>query len=288
MGGTALCLAGGGSRGIFQASSLKAVSDFGIIPDYLFTSSAGTLNGLLYASNKDYIDAWMTIRNRNVYSKNLLSMLNVFTEKGSIYDSSPLLETIKKYIDIKEIRNFPAEFIINTTDLVNSRTFSLNIKELSDEELPIFAYASASPPIFFPPVKFRGLTLADSGISNNFSLVSAIRAGCDTIIMISPTIIDVKKLRSIIDVIKATLAIATRTYLEREAGAIFKINDIIDVINIQLEPDYKKIKLVIITPEKSLNFDLLDFSYKNVDRAEVIKYGYNLTMEKLKRELLCL
>ena len=45
---TAILAAGGGSRGIIQAGYFLAIKDLGIDYDMIFSSSAGTLNSLMF------------------------------------------------------------------------------------------------------------------------------------------------------------------------------------------------------------------------------------------------
>ena len=148
-----------------------------------------------------------------------------------------------------------------------------------------FIKASASPPIYFELVKLWGNEYADAGIINNYAITQAIQAGCDFIFMLTPTKVTPKKIESLLDVINTTIEIATQGYKQREIGCVERINDIISIININLEPDYKNIPLVIIEPDKPVNIDLLNFDYKNFDRRELLKYGYSLAKRAL--ELVC-
>ena len=285
LGTVGLCLAGSGSRGIVGLGALKAIEDMGIKCNKVFTSSSGTLNGLLYASGDLNLleHIWTTIKTSDVYHKNPCSYLKAFGSSSSIYNSKPLLKTLEKYCSIPKLRQFDGKLFINATELISFKPLTFELGELKDEEILPFAFASASPPVFFPPIKFRDYLLSDSGVSNNYSLVSAISENCDTLIIVAPSIMEPRKVNNLIDMVKCIMSISMQTYLSRELRAIEKINDIIDSANIILpdEQDLRKINIIYIAPEVNLDIDFLDFDFKGYDRKDLINYGYDLAMEKL-------
>jgi hypothetical protein len=135
--------------------------------------------------------------------------------------------------------------------------------------------------MFFEPVPYKGTTIVDSGITNNYMIVDALKQNCETIVIMSPTKPNPKQVKNIIDMFQSTLNSACYNYLEREIRSVNKINDLLDIINENLEPDYKKIKLVPIIAETSFDMDLVDFSYKKYNREYLWQYGYNLATEVL-------
>lgn len=289
LGKVGVALAGCGALGILQSSAIKAIRDLGIEPDCIFSSSAGTLNGLLYASGEvDRLqEIWMNIRTKDVYKKTALSSLELLSEKGSLYDSNPLLKTLKKLVNLKKLREFKGKFFINATSLTTFKPITLEARELTDEEILVYSFASASPPIFFPPVPFRGQSLTDSGISNNYALINAINEGCDTIIVLAPGMADPRKIHNAVDMLKSIITISMQTDLERESKAIFRINDIISKANdcFPADKDLKHVTLIKVTPDKALGMDFLDFDYEGKDRKEIMRYGYNLAMSKIEEAL---
>lgn len=289
LGKVGVCLAGSGSRGIWQFGAIKALRDLGIQADSVFTSSSGTLNSLLYVAGEiDQLEqVWLNIRTKDIYNKNMWSFAQALTSKAAIYDSKPLFNTIKKCVHIDKLRNSKSKLFINATNLSDFSIMTLSIDEMTDEEVPMFAYASASPPIFFPTVNFRGQELTDSGVTNNYGIINALKDGCDTIIAICPSIIEPHKSNNLVDMIKNVMSLSMQIDLPKEVKSIEKINDIIDKVNETLPNnlDLKKVNLIMITPDKPLHIDFLNFEYPGYNRKDIIEYGYNLAMERLKAGL---
>lgn len=287
LGKVGFCLAGAGSRGIWQAGALKALEEKGIKPDCVFGSSSGTLNSLIYSMGdmKKLEDMWMNIRTDKVYKKSLCTKLDALTSKACLYDSSPLLQLIKDSIDVNVLRKISHKLFIGTTDLTNFTSLTFEISELEDDEIPIYAFASASPPVFFPPVKFRNLNLTDSGVAQNYHLLNAIQQNCDTVILISPSIIEPRPINNLADMVKSTMAISMQTYLSREIRAIQKVNAVIDAANEYLpdEHDFKKINLIDIISEHPIDVDFLDFEYKGHKREDLMMLGYVTAKKKLEQ-----
>lgn len=282
----ALLLAGGGSRGLLQAGFLLAFKDLNLSYDTLYGSSAGTLNGLLVHQD-DYdklYHLWMTIRTRDIYKKNDLFIPYFIKFKNCLYDSSPLYKLISNNLNYEKLLENPKSFYINATDYTNKGAYRQEVKNLSKEEVITLAKASANPPIYFELVKFRNLLLADAGVNNNYSITQAIQDGHDTLILMTPTKVKKKDIRNILDILNLTLEISMTTYFLREKECTESINEIIDEINISLEPDYKKIRIILIAPDKEFDLELLDFEYKNYDRKELIMYGYNIARSILEKE----
>lgn len=279
----ALSLAGGGARGIISVGYLKAYHDLGLDYDTLYTSSVGTLNGLLYHQGElDKLeDLWLNIKTEDVYTFNFFTALNIFSPKACLFDSTPLFKLIKKYIDYDKLISNPRKLIINTSDFTNWGPYSKEIRDLNRNNYYDFIRASASPPIAFEPIMFEGRILVDSGMLNNYAITQAIQDGHDNIVMLSPTVREeTPKISNIVDMLNLVTSIPPYGYLDREVKSVISINNIIDKINISLEPDYIKIDLKVVKPDKPTGIELLNFNYKQ-DRKDLIQYGYDLAKDIL-------
>ena len=270
---------GGGSKGAWQAGALCAWKDHGINYDSIYGASVGSLNGLLVHQG-DYdkmLNLWMSIKNSDVYNWNPLRLLN------SLYDSKPLLNLIKSVVDIPKLRANPNKFHISSTNFSTWDPYLAEISDLKDDEIPQMLWASASPPIYFPPVTFRGQTLVDAGVLNNYCISEAINNDMDTLVVLSFANSSPRVPNNIFDCLAETLSVATYGYFKREIESVTKINQVIKECScINKE---KSIKLVIIKPDKALDIPLLDFSYKNIDRKALFESGYNLARKVLQDEL---
>lgn len=287
---TALMLAGGGARGILQVGYLKAWLELGLQYETLYCSSVGALNGLLLHQGEfDKLeDLWLNIKTDDVYLFNAFTLWNMFTPKACVFDSSPLYKLIKKYVNYDKLAANKTKMVINTTDFTNWKPYSLDIHSLNKDNIADFLRASSSPPLAFEPVHFENKILVDAGIINNYSINSAAKDGHDTMVVMTPTRVEPKaKVNNIIDMLDLMTSVPEYGYFDRELGCVEKINHIIDQVNEVLEPDFRKIKISVVIPDKPTGIELLNFNYKQ-DRKELIKLGYDLAKDILKRDLLSL
>lgn len=281
MPGTALLLSGGGAKGILQVSYLRAFKDLGFDYDKVYGTSVGALNAALYHQGdlEALEELWLSINNSKVYNANPLNMLSFFSKTPGVYDSKPLKKLIASVIDFKKLRSNPRELSINTTDILNSEPVTSNIRDLSDEEVIQILWASASPPIFFPPVNCLGKTLVDGGVLNNYSMHTALKDGMDTLILLMPSVPKTRQINSIKDVVDGLISTATTGYYKRELGAIEKTNQIIDQANEDLIDDIRRVKIVVVNSLKYNGIGLLDFNYSN--RGEMLEFSYKIAHDQL-------
>lgn len=282
---TALCLAGGGSRGSWAFGALKAIKERNIKPDTVYAASVGTLNGIKYLQDEmeDLEELWLNIRNKDVYNKRIFSLWKLFTSDASIYDSTPLEKLIIKSFNKEKIDSLNIPFMVGTSNITHLRPEIKDIRNMSYDAQIKWIKASSSPPILFPSITTELGELVDSGICTNYFLSEAVKDGHDLVICISPTNVPPKEPTNLVDIIQSTISTATFNYLDREMAAIEKINKIIDIANIELEHDLRKIKLVLIRPTEKSNIGLLDFDHK-YNRKEIINNGYefaNKVLDKL-------
>lgn len=286
-GKVGLLLNGAGAKGIIQSGMAKAVFDHGIEYDTMYGSSAGSLNGILiHQGHMDQMkDLWMNIKTSDIYKWSLWDAINPFTKKACLFDSSPLLDTITRNLDFNAIYGNPRNFVISATDYTTWAPFFAEVKTLSEEELPLALYASASPPIYFPFVKLRGQLLSDAGVLTNYNINQAVKDGMDTLIVLGFAVPEPHEPVDVRDNVSETFSIAMQGYFEKELSFVEQINKVISVLPPNTTP-YRPIKVVKIVPPKATGIALLDFDYKQ-DREELWQSGYDLAKEILERELPC-
>ena len=285
LGKVAFCSTGGGASGICQVGMLKAAHDLGLEYNTILGTSVGALNAVLYhQGDLDVMEyLWMNIKNSDVYSSNPFSWGQTVTEKAAIYDSSPLYRLIKKHINYSKVQSNPRDFWINATDATKQDRYSLESKTLSEEELATFIFASAAAPVYFPPVKFRGRTLLDGGLVNNFSLTEAVYKDCDTLVVFRPSFFATKPIKNITDMIGLVVKISSKGYWDEELRAIQEMNKILsECKKVCPAMDLSPINTVEISPDRDFGIDILDFNYKE-DRKQLIDYGYYLAKDILER-----
>jgi NTE family protein len=165
----ALVISGGGSKGAFAVGAFKYLaSNFNIDFDVLVGTSTGSLIVPLAALNKvDLLeDLYTTQKTENIVIKdNIGNRLN----KDSIFDVTPLWETIKKYYTddfYTALMDSGKEIFLNTTCLQTEELVVFTtaetpfpskyyeIKKLVDaEHFRRAVLASACQPVFMTPVK---------------------------------------------------------------------------------------------------------------------------------------
>lgn len=282
-GKVGLLLNGGGAKGIIQAGELQAFVDHGIEYDAIYGSSVGSLNGAMLHQNdlEGLRKLWMTIKSKDVYSWSPLNLVDLFTPKGAIYDNTPLKKLLTRVIDVDYLYRSDKSFHISTTNFSTWAPLILPITELGVDEVVPLLWASATPPYYFPLVKFRNYLLADAGVTTNYNIAKAVKDGCDTLVVMGFALAEPRVPENIKDVISETITISMHGYFERELGMVEKINSMIDKAP---ELHYRKIKVVKIIPDKPTGIGLLDFDYKQ-DRTKLWDYGYALAAKALKEQL---
>lgn len=271
MTGLSLNLAGGGARGILQAGYIRAIVEAGITPDWVFGTSVGSLNACLYVQGDLYklYELWNTITDEQVYKFHFWTVSQLLIDRNHIYDSSPLAELIDRTIDFELLQKNGKNFKITATNLTDWATESYGPCELTENEFKTFLLASASPPLAFAPVEFRGKMYGDGGLTNNFNISNAVHAGADKILIVTPTIREDTNLDNVIGIFNILTGIPEYCYLDRELAFIDKINQ----VQAQFQ-DLREIKHFILKPQTASAIGLLDFSFKGMDRAEIMQAAY--------------
>ena len=161
---TALVIEGGAMRGIHTVAIMDTFMQNNITFPHITAVSAGTLNGMSYVSGQQG-------RSKNVIlgfvnDKRYYRFSNLFRGK-SIYGFDFMFgELSHKYLpfDFEAYKNSPTEFYITATSLSSGDTVFFEKGEIDDVSLP--SSASASLPIFSPPVEINGEKYYDGGVSN--------------------------------------------------------------------------------------------------------------------------
>ncbi len=279
----AVCAAGGGSRGLLQCGYLQALKDLNIQYDRMYGASVGGLNGLLYYQGdfNSMKNLWMEVKNSDVYRARW-NPFSLFNDNASLNDSAPLRNLINRFVDMDKIKANNRPFTIMITNLTKMEPHYVDIRDLSREEIVNHLLASASPPILFQPVKMNNNLFVDAGILTNFGITKAINDGCDTIICMTPTNYKAQPIKSLVDIVQSTISTSSFGYLDREIKAVEKINNLIDMANVELTNDLKKINLLVLRPQWQWDQGLIDFNYKD-GRAKLMQGAYDYAYSVLSK-----
>jgi NTE family protein len=276
-----LHLAGGGSRGISQAGYIKAFSDMGFEPDFLYGSSVGCLNACLYLQGQlDKMEQlWLTVKNEDVFKVNYLMLPALPFGHNAAFNPAPLTKLIDKYVDFEKVKASKVDFYVGATNLTASKPEVYRVKDIKDEKFfKKLLLASASPPVLFPPVELReGEQFGDAGLCNNFNVSLGVKKGVDYIVVMSPTTAEINKTVNVLDMLNILTSVPEYAYLDKEISFIERLNEIQDYV-----PALRDIQCCVIKPEKPTGIPLLDFTYPGKDRKKLIQDGYNYAVSKLE------
>lgn len=176
-----MVLAGGGSRGAYQAGAMIGLAGAGYRPDIIIGTSVGAINGayLLAAQDSRHLaEVWTRIRLGNVIRFRFDVWL--FWRWRSIGWSKPLRRLLKKEIDFERLHQTRTQFMVTTVDLCCARA---RIFKGPEVDLDVLMAAAAIPGIF-PPVEIDGHVYVDGGVLGVAPVRHAIEAGADEVVVI--------------------------------------------------------------------------------------------------------
>jgi len=259
-----LVLAGGGARGAYQAGVLKyLLHDLQLHFDFISGVSVGALNaaaigqfshGQEKEASNYLLDIWLDTRAVNVFKSN---KFRDYIQNKSLYNTRPLADTIKKYLDTEKLLNSDKTIIVSATE---HRTKVLREFYGSDRMILSAILASAAIPILFPPVYLEGRYYLDGGVREIVPVNTLKARGCTEIISIVPT----PKHKAI----KAPSRFPSFTELVTRS-----VNLVIGDIN---EDDL--LDHLVIRPDNTLTENALDFSQDLI--VDMIAQGYQDAKEQ--------
>lgn len=281
----ALVLSGGSAKGAYSAGCIKYImGELKINYDIFLGISSGGINcgylaqfpnGQEELAANTLVDLWSKLHISHIYKRwKFFGKLSAIW-KQSFYDSTPLLDMIKKNISLEKIRASGKKVGIGTVSISSGKyhTFTQD-----DDDFIEGVVAGASFPVVFSPVSLRGQLWTDGGIKAISPLHSAIDMGATQIdlIVTSPET-RIKKFiekPSILDIFTRVLDLATDKISSNDIEKLLMHNKLAEAGL----TDKKIIKLNIIRPTHNLTEDLLDFSSTKI--KEMLGKGYQDAKDK--------
>ncbi len=198
--GYGLVLAGGGTKGAYEAGAWKALKELKIEISAIVGTSIGAINGALFLQND--LDKLMELYNNikfedivkisqenrleegNIFSvKNILNFTKEFTKSRGL-ENEPLRNLMEKYIDVEKVYNSNVDYGIVTTAITkNGKSLEIFKKDIKREELYDYILASACFPIF-KPQKIGDKAYFDGGMHDNVPLNMLLKKEYNKIIVI--------------------------------------------------------------------------------------------------------
>lgn len=213
-----LVLAGGGSKGAYEAGVFKAIWDLDIAKNITVISgvSIGTVNGLMFAMDDSNVleSSWASlsysrfilnedsVRNNNlakaikkIYTGEKANIETLIARQGDIglLSQAGVKQFIEEYVNMDILKKcsktiYACAYNIN---LEQPEYFRLN--DYSEDEVVDITLASCAIPFIFKPIKLNGYKYADGGINNpkyvkknadNVPIKPLINHDCDIIIVV--------------------------------------------------------------------------------------------------------
>lgn len=184
----ALCLEGGGDAGSWQAGVLsgfvKNLPAEEVQYDVISGISVGSLNGLYISTYEkgdeanmvdNLLNLWRQLRREKVYKPwhgFYITVIEAFFNQPSLFDNSPLKESLDEYIKGKEIKR---KLSIGVTDATNADVLTFDLDQIAIENATQLILDSTSMPAVFPYQTSNELILMDGGVMINIDVHSAVR-----------------------------------------------------------------------------------------------------------------
>ena len=192
-GMTALVLAGGSTRGAIQIGMLQVLAEHGFVPDRVYGSSVGAINGAGFAADptRDGVERmaqiWLGIRREDVYPQGRLHGPWLYVQqRDAVYSNSGLRGIITEGFPHERLEESALPLEVVATSLTDGGERWFTQGPAVDAIL-----ASAAMPAIFPPVEIDGERYIDGGVVDNVPIQRAIDAGATRIVVLlcSPPIV---------------------------------------------------------------------------------------------------
>jgi NTE family protein len=183
---TALVLGGGGTRGAVQIGMLQVLAEYGFVPDRIYGSSVGAVNGVAFAGDptrrgvERMTDIWVGLTRDAVYPQGRLHGPWLYLQqRDSVYPNSGLRKIVVEGINFERLEDAVVPVEVVATSLTDGQERWFTYGSAVEAVL-----ASSAVPAIFPPVEIDGELYIDGGVVNNVPLRRAIDAGATRIVVL--------------------------------------------------------------------------------------------------------
>ena len=183
---TALVLAGGGTRGAIQIGMLQVLTEHGFVPDRIYGSSVGAVNGAAFAGDptRDGVqrmtEIWRGLTRETVYPQGRLHGPWLYVQqRDSVFANAGLRKVIEEGIGFERLEDAVIPIEVVATSLTDGRERWFTYGPAVEAVL-----ASSAVPAIFPPVEIDGERFIDGGVVNNVPIRRAIERGATRIVVL--------------------------------------------------------------------------------------------------------
>ncbi len=185
-GTTALVLGGGGTRGAVQVGMLQVLAEHGFVPDRVYGSSVGAVNGVAFAGDPtpEGVDRmtriWQGLSRDSIYPQGRLhGPWRYLQQRDSVYANTGLRAVVEEGFACDQLEEaaIPVEVVATSLTDGGERWFTHG----SAVEAVL---ASTAMPAIYPPVEIDGERYIDGGVVDNVPIGRAIEAGASRIVVL--------------------------------------------------------------------------------------------------------
>jgi len=185
-GMTALVFAGGSTRGAIQIGMLQVLTEHGFVPDRVYGSSVGAINGAGFAADptregvERMTEVWLRIRREDIYPQGRLHGPWLYLQqRDAVYANSGLRAIIEEGFPHERLEDAVVPVEVVATSLTDGGERWFTYGPAIDAVL-----ASSAMPAIFPPVEIDGERYIDGGVVDNVPIQRAIDAGATRIVVL--------------------------------------------------------------------------------------------------------
>lgn len=196
-----VAFSGGGARGFAHLGAIRALHDFGLVPDIVAGVSAGSVVAALYAAGVSEDKILELFR-----SSKFSSFAEVVVPRDGMFRLTRFMNAIESLLPCRNIEELPIPTVICATNIDNGTKHAFTSGRIAERVV-----ASCSIPIVFEPVEIDGVHYVDGGVLHNLP-AWALRHQCERLIGLncSPREPMDTPATSIVDVAKRTFSIMAK------------------------------------------------------------------------------
>ncbi len=221
---TALVLAGGGTRGAVQVGMLQVLAEHGFVPDRVYGSSVGAVNGVGFAADPTragvgrMVDVWLGLSGERVYPQGRLhGPWLYFQQRDAVYPNRGLRAVLEDAYACERLEEARVPVEVVATSLTDGQAHWFTYGPAVDAVL-----ASAAMPAIFPPVEIEGDRYIDGGVVDNVPIQRAVEAGATRIVVLlcSPPLFTPPPFRRPVEGMVNALLISIHARFARDMAAL--------------------------------------------------------------------
>ena len=183
---TALVLAGGGTRGAVQVGMLQALAEHGFVPDRIYGTSVGAVNGTAFAGDptptgvERMVEVWRGLTRDKVFpQRRVHGPWQFLQQREAVHPNSGLRDVIEAGIGYEDLEEAAVPVEVVATSLTDGSERWFTAGPAVEAVL-----ASAAIPSIFQPVEIHGELLIDGGVVNNVPVRRAVDQGATRVVVL--------------------------------------------------------------------------------------------------------